>query len=94
MPDFAQRVAAAFDLPFAHAMALSGQRPEQKTMANRSQQARHLDGVFNITGAVPAGPQAKQWLSRLVDEGVIEKTTRPVRYRPAAEQPMQGSLFG
>lgn len=38
--------------------------------------------------------QAKQWLSRLVDEGVIEKTTRPVRYRPAVRRPVQSSLFG
>ncbi len=38
--------------------------------------------------------QAKQWLSRLVDEGVIEKTTRPVRYRPAPPRPVQSSLFG
>lgn len=38
--------------------------------------------------------QAKQWLSRLVDEGVIEKTTRPVRYRPTPRRPVQSSLFG
>jgi predicted Rossmann fold nucleotide-binding protein DprA/Smf involved in DNA uptake len=38
--------------------------------------------------------QAKQWLSRLVDEGVIEKTARPVRYRPAPNPPVQRSLFG
>jgi predicted Rossmann fold nucleotide-binding protein DprA/Smf involved in DNA uptake len=38
--------------------------------------------------------QAKQWLSRLVDEGVIEKTARPVRYRPAPSRPVQSSLFG
>ena len=38
--------------------------------------------------------QAKQWLSRLVDEGVIERTARPVRYRPTSKRPLQGSLFG
>jgi DNA processing protein len=38
--------------------------------------------------------QAKQWLSRLVDEGVIEKTARPVRYRPASRRLVQSRLFG
>jgi DNA processing protein len=38
--------------------------------------------------------QAKQWLSRLVDEGVVEKTAPPVRYRPAPRRPLQNSLFG
>jgi DNA processing protein len=28
--------------------------------------------------------QAQKWLHRLVEEGVLEKTTRPVRYRPAS----------
>jgi predicted ArsR family transcriptional regulator len=37
--------------------------------------------------------QAKEWLSRLVAEGVLEKTSRPVRYRPASERSVQGSLF-
>jgi len=39
-------------------------------------------------------PQAKEWLARLVEEGVLERTTRPVRYRPASERPRQKSLFG
>lgn len=34
--------------------------------------------------------QAKVWLKRLVDEGVLEKLSRPVRYRSSASQ---GALF-
>jgi ATP-dependent DNA helicase RecQ len=56
VPDFAQRLATALDLPFACVLALTEQRPEQKTMANSAQQARNLDGALAITGVVPAGP--------------------------------------
>lgn len=37
--------------------------------------------------------QAKQWLNRLVEEGVLEKTQRPIRYRPATRHPRQHQLF-
>jgi DNA processing protein len=37
--------------------------------------------------------QAKEWISRLVDEGVLEKTSRPIRYRPTTERPRQECLF-
>ena len=56
VPDFAQRLAAGLELPFARVLALTEQRPEQKTMANSAQQARNLDGALTITGAVTAGP--------------------------------------
>ncbi|MBC7314847.1 MAG: DNA-protecting protein DprA [Chloroflexi bacterium] len=32
--------------------------------------------------------QAREWLRRLVDEGVLEKLSRPVRYRPVSSQPL------
>ena len=38
--------------------------------------------------------QAKEWLVRLVQEGVLEQTSRPVRYRPATVGQVQGRLFG
>ena len=38
-------------------------------------------------------PQAKEWLSRLVAEGVLEKTSRPTRYRTATAKPHQATLF-
>jgi predicted transcriptional regulator len=34
--------------------------------------------------------QAKKWLQRLVEEGVLEKLSRPVRYRSAS---LQALLF-
>ncbi len=34
--------------------------------------------------------QAKAWLQRLVDEGVLEKLSKPVRYRSVSSQ---ASLF-
>jgi DNA processing protein len=42
---------------------------------------------------VPA-TQVKKWLARLMEEGVVEKTPRPVRYRAATGRPVQGRLFG
>lgn len=38
--------------------------------------------------------QAKEWLTRLVEEGVLEKVPRPARYRRAEARQVQGSLFG
>lgn len=37
--------------------------------------------------------QAKEWLQRLVDEGVLEKTSRPVRYRAVSGPVAQASMF-
>jgi DNA-binding IclR family transcriptional regulator len=37
--------------------------------------------------------QAKEWLKRLVSEGVLTKTGRPARYDPGVG-PSQESLFG
>ena len=37
--------------------------------------------------------QAKEWLSRLVAEGVLEKSSRPTRYRVATAKPHQSTLF-
>lgn len=37
--------------------------------------------------------QAKEWIHRLLQEGVLEKMSRPVRYRPIGEYPRQSSLF-
>ncbi len=55
VPDFAQRLAAALELPFAYVLTPTEQRPEQKAMANSAQQARNLDGALTITGTVPSG---------------------------------------
>lgn len=57
VPDFAERMAVALDLPYRRALAKIDDRPEQKTMANSVQQARNVDGSLARTeGPIPNGP--------------------------------------
>jgi ATP-dependent DNA helicase RecQ len=57
VPDFSRRLAAALGLPFHAVLRKTDDRPEQKTMANSTQQARNIDGSLAIgAGALPAGP--------------------------------------
>jgi len=44
VPDLAQRVADTMGLPFHAVLKKTDNRPEQKTMANSTQQARNIDG--------------------------------------------------
>ncbi|MET0329867.1 MAG: RecQ family ATP-dependent DNA helicase [Dyella sp.] len=56
VPDFAKRLAAALGLPFHIVIAKTDNRPEQKTMANSTQQARNIDGSLALNGhPVPEG---------------------------------------
>jgi ATP-dependent DNA helicase RecQ len=48
VPDFAQRLAAKLGLPFQAVLEKTDSRPEQKTMANSTQQARNIDGSLAI----------------------------------------------
>jgi ATP-dependent DNA helicase RecQ len=48
VPDFARRLAAALGLPFHTVLAKTEDRPEQKTMANSTQQARNVDGSLAV----------------------------------------------
>ena len=48
VPDFARRLAAALGLPFHTVIAKTDDRPEQKTMANSTQQARNIDGSLTL----------------------------------------------
>ena len=48
VPDFAARLAEALNLPFRAALVRTGDRPEQKTMANSTQQARNVDGALHV----------------------------------------------
>lgn len=50
VPNFAQRLAAALRLPFHMVIAKTDERPEQKTMANSTQQARNIDGSLALNG--------------------------------------------
>ncbi len=56
VPDFSRRLAAALGLPFHAVLAKTDARPEQKTMANGTQQARNIDGSLALNSAsVPRG---------------------------------------
>ena len=71
--NFAQRLAAALDLPFHAVLAKTDRRPEQKTMANSIQQARNIDGSLALDGqAIPEGPVL------LVDDMVDSRWTLTV----------------
>ncbi len=48
VPDFAQRLADALDLPFIACIEKINDNPEQKSMENAFQKAKNLDGAFNI----------------------------------------------
>jgi ATP-dependent DNA helicase RecQ len=57
VPDFARRLAITLGLPFRAVLRKTSQRPEQKTMANGTQQARNLDGSLAVDSqALPPGP--------------------------------------
>lgn len=49
VPDFAAKLAAELGLPFKAAIVRTQTRPEQKTMANSTQQARNVDGSLGLT---------------------------------------------
>ena len=73
VPDFARRLAAALNLPFHAVLEKTDDRPEQKTMANSTQQARNIDGSLRvIAGALPTGPVL------LVDDMVDSRWTLTV----------------
>ncbi len=73
VPNFAKRLAAALGLPFHMVMAKTDNRPEQKTMANSTQQARNIDGSLELNGQpVPHGPVI------LVDDMVDSRWTLTV----------------
>lgn len=52
VPDFAQRLAGSLQLPFRQALVKTEDRPEQKTMANSTQQARNIDGSLALADSV------------------------------------------
>jgi ATP-dependent DNA helicase RecQ len=56
VPDFAQRLAAALELPFHPVLERVGDHPPQREMANSAQQVANVRGEFAVTGAVPPEP--------------------------------------
>ena len=55
LPDFMGRLSLKMGLPFLPVIRATELRPEQKSMNNSYQQARNLDGAFDIVGDVPSG---------------------------------------
>ncbi len=49
VPNFARRLAKSLDLPFKPVLIKTKDCPEQKTMANSTQQARNIDGSLALT---------------------------------------------
>jgi len=73
VPDFARRLASAMNIPFHPVLEKTVGRPEQKTMANSTQQARNIDGSLAIrNGTIPNGPVL------LVDDMVDSRWTLTV----------------
>ena len=71
--NFARRFANALNLPFHDVLEKTDDRPEQKTMANSSQQARNIDGSLGIAAtSLPDGPVL------LVDDMVDSRWTLTV----------------
>jgi len=64
--DFARRVAVALDLPFHLILQKTDNRPEQKTMANSTRQARNLDGSLALL-TTPLPPGAVLLIDDMVD---------------------------
>jgi len=73
VPDFARRLAQALGLPFEPVLIRTQDRPEQKTMANSTQQARNVDGSLAVVeGGLRDGPML------LVDDMVDSRWTLTV----------------
>ncbi|HJT53089.1 MAG TPA: RecQ family ATP-dependent DNA helicase [Candidatus Angelobacter sp.] len=71
--DFAERLARVLGLGFAMVLRKTDDRPEQKKMANSTQQARNLDGAFEV--AVERLPSGSVFL---VDDLVDSRWTMTV----------------
>lgn len=73
VPDFSRRLAGALGLPFRAVIQKTDERPEQKIMANSTQQARNIDGSLAIeVQSIPLGPVL------LVDDMVDSRWTLTV----------------
>ena len=73
LPDFARRLAEALGLPFAPVLLRVEPRPEQRAMANSTQQARNVDGAFALERKVVNGEPVL-----LVDDTVDSRWTLTV----------------
>ncbi|MEK7353633.1 MAG: helicase-related protein, partial [Chloroflexota bacterium] len=73
VPDFARRLAASLNLPFYPVLGKTDDRPQQKAMANSSQQARNVNGSLAVVvKSLPKGPVL------LVDDMVDSRWTMTI----------------
>jgi len=72
VPDFAERLAQRLGLPLRAVIRRNVDRPPQQTMQNSMQQAHNLDGSFELTAMLSAGPML------LVDDTVDSRWTMTV----------------
>lgn len=56
VPGFANRLAARLGIPFKMVLEKAEDRPQQKIMANSTQQAQNVDGAFRIALSPDPGP--------------------------------------
>jgi ATP-dependent DNA helicase RecQ len=56
VPDFARRLAAALEVPYADVLERTGDNPPQREMENSAQQVANVRGQFRVTGPPPGGP--------------------------------------
>ena len=76
VPDFAERLAKQLALPFHRVLHRAEGRPEQKMMANSTQQAHNMDGSLEVSGEpLPRSPVL------LVDDMVDSRWTLTVAAR-------------
>jgi len=73
VPNFAKRLAEALNLPFLDAIKKTDARPEQKTMANSTQQARNIDGSLALQSL-----QVRNGPVLLIDDMVDSRWTMTV----------------
>jgi ATP-dependent DNA helicase RecQ len=85
VPDFARRVAERLGIPFLDLVTQTRLHTRQREMENSHQQFGNVDGVFTVTGEVPATP------GLLIDDVVDSKwtiTTIGVALRKAGSGPV------
>jgi ATP-dependent DNA helicase RecQ len=56
VPDFAQRLARALELPYVAALERTGDNPPQREMANSAQQVANVRGQFRVVAPPPSAP--------------------------------------
>jgi ATP-dependent DNA helicase RecQ len=85
VPSFAQRLAAALDLPFLEAVRKVRENQPQSAMFNSAQQLGNVWGAFAVAGELPDGPVLlvddlvdSRWTLTVVAAALLEAGSSPV----------------